>query len=80
MATKVSFFTWCAVNNEIVTIDNLIWRWMFMVNQSCVCLRDEESVTHLFTYCLVAKEFLFRGTYCGFPCYGGGAYSRMVQG
>lgn len=46
----------CAVNYKIVTIDNLIWRRMVMVNQFCVCLRDEESVMHLFIYCLVAKE------------------------
>ena len=40
-------FTWLAFRNKLLTMDNLRWRNMIIVNACPLCLVDEESVNHL---------------------------------
>lgn len=54
-STRVTVFTWLMLRNKILTIDNLVKRGWNMPNRCCLCQREEESVTHLFTHCLYIK-------------------------
>lgn len=64
---------------SLVTIGNRLQRRMLIVNQCCMCLRDEESVAQLFVDCPVTEELLecnscFVGHVTGLPYDGDGAY------
>lgn len=49
--TKISFFIWMAVLDKIITLDHLQRRWWNLANRCVLCLREEESVDHLFVHC-----------------------------
>ena len=48
---RVSFFSWTAARNEILTIDNLVKRGQSLVNRCCLCCCDGEIVDHLLFHC-----------------------------
>ena len=49
--SKVVFFTWTAVKGNILTLDNLRKRNIYVVNRCCMCRNDWESVDHLLLHC-----------------------------
>ncbi|RWR75099.1 Reverse transcriptase zinc-binding domain-containing protein [Cinnamomum micranthum f. kanehirae] len=48
---RVTAFTWLALRNKILTMDNLRLRHILLVNACPLCLADEESVDHLLFHC-----------------------------
>jgi hypothetical protein len=49
-----AFFTWSAALGRILTLDNLRKRHIIIVDRSCLCKRDGESVDHVLLHCDVA--------------------------
>jgi hypothetical protein len=52
---RVAFFAWTAARGKILTIDNLRWRGMFVVNRCWLCESDGESMDHLLLHCGVTN-------------------------
>jgi hypothetical protein len=48
---KVAFFVWSAALGKIPTIDNLRKRRVIVVDRSCMCKRNRESVNPLLLHC-----------------------------
>lgn len=59
---RVSFFTWEASQECILTVDKLKRRGLVIVNGCVLCLKDEESCNHLLLSCPVTFE-LWRVVY-----------------
>jgi hypothetical protein len=53
--TRVHVFLWLLANNKLLSRDNLAKR-QHVPDPSCMFCYEEESVTHLFFECVVAKE------------------------
>ena len=53
---RVAFFVWTAVHGQILTLDNLMVRGRILVNQCCMCHRNEETVDHLLLHCPIAHS------------------------
>ena len=53
--SRVLAFVWLALQNKILTMDNLRRRKMLIVNACPLCLANEESVDHLFLHCKQTK-------------------------
>ena len=52
----VAFFSWIASLGKALTFDNLRNRGFIIPNWCCMCLRNGESVDHLFLHCSVAAD------------------------
>lgn len=48
---KVQFFLWTASLGKISTIDNLIWKGMYITNICLLNYGDGESVSHTLMHC-----------------------------
>jgi zinc-binding in reverse transcriptase len=48
---RVFLFTWLALKNKILTIDNIAKRGWTLANICYLCRQEEESVQHLFQQC-----------------------------
>lgn len=49
--SKVSFFMWNVYFDKILTLDHLQSRGWNLANRCIICLKEEESVDHLFVHC-----------------------------
>ena len=56
MHTQVAFFSWTATLGNVLIIDNLWKRDLFIQEWCCMCKRSGEDVDHLFLHCSVAME------------------------
>jgi hypothetical protein len=52
----IAFFSWVASLGKALTFDNLRNRGFIIPNWCCMCLRNGESIDHLFLHCLVAAD------------------------
>lgn len=52
--SKVSFFVWNAYLYKILTLNHLQSKGWNLANRCVLCMKDAESVNHLFVHCLVA--------------------------
>jgi zinc-binding in reverse transcriptase len=53
---KILIFTWLLLRYSILTVDNLKKCGWQLPNRCIMCLKDEESIEHLFQECEFAKE------------------------
>jgi hypothetical protein len=53
--SRLHIFLWLLGNNKTLTMDNIAKRKK-IDDSSCLFCREDESVTHLFFNCCVAKE------------------------
>jgi hypothetical protein len=56
MHTRVAFFSWTATLGNVLTIDNLRKRDLFIQEWCCMCKRSGDDVDHLFLHCSMAME------------------------
>ncbi|KAF9622209.1 hypothetical protein IFM89_030067 [Coptis chinensis] len=54
--SKNRFFIWCAILNQILTIDNIERRGMSIPNSCVMCGTEEETIMHLFMHCNMTKQ------------------------
>ncbi|OVA12342.1 Reverse transcriptase zinc-binding domain [Macleaya cordata] len=54
--SKVSFMIWSVFQNAIPTMDNLRRRGMVVRNRCWLCKQQEETVSHLFIHCSMARS------------------------
>ena len=54
--TKVAFFLWTAALGKILTIDSFRRRWVFVIDQCCMCKSAEETINCLLLHCPAAQE------------------------
>jgi hypothetical protein len=52
---RVAFFVWTAVQNKILTLDNLGRRGLVVVNRCWLCETEAESVDHLLLHCVITN-------------------------
>jgi hypothetical protein len=53
---RITFFSWVASLGKALTFDNLRNRGFIIPNWCCMCLRNGESVDHLFLHCSMAAD------------------------
>jgi hypothetical protein len=56
---RIAFFLWATTLGRILTVDNLRWRGFQLINQCCLCKKDEEGRAFLFPSSLFPPPFLF---------------------
>lgn len=54
--SKVSFFLWNTYLDKILTPNYLQSRWWNLANRCIMCMREEESVNHLFMFYPIASK------------------------
>ena len=52
---RLRVFAWLVISNAVLTMDNLCRRNIIILNCCSMCLRDAESVDHLFLHCHMAS-------------------------
>ena len=53
---KIAFYTWTAAKGRYLTLDSLWKRHICVVNRSCMCKNDWESVDRLLIHCPFACD------------------------
>ncbi|XP_060209904.1 putative ribonuclease H protein At1g65750 isoform X3 [Lycium barbarum] len=56
LPTKIKCFTWTALKNATLTLDNFKKKKIHLVNRCYMCQKESESVNHLFLHCPVAAD------------------------
>jgi hypothetical protein len=52
---RVLFFTWLATLGKILTMDNLWKRYVIVVEWTCMCKKNGESVDHFLLHCEIVS-------------------------
>jgi N6-adenosine-specific RNA methylase IME4 len=53
---RTAFFLWATASGRILTVDNLKRQGFQLINQCCLCKKDEETINHLFLHCEYAAN------------------------
>jgi hypothetical protein len=53
---RIVFFLWATALGRILTVKNLRRREFQLINQCCLCEKDEETINHLFVHCEYAAD------------------------
>lgn len=73
---KFNFCAWEAWHGKMLTMDNLKKRGLHIVNRCYPCLREEESIHHLFIHCEKSSDLVM--LYCQ-PFQNGLGYRRVSE-
>lgn len=55
---KIGFFMWVAIQNKILTLDNLRKKGFSLANRCTLCNSYEEIVNHLLLHFTISKEVI----------------------
>lgn len=58
LISKIGFLSWVAIQNKILTLDNLRKRGFSLANKCTLCNYQEETINHLLLHCEFSKELI----------------------